>query len=210
MQPRRGGRLALKARTGGIVFYNTHIESGRNEQLQQRQMAEIVADQALTVDGMPVVIAGDFNNRPAPHSLTLKSLTHASFVDALGDAVGRGPTSQGQRQPIDWIFGKHIAAATGRVIDAAAASDHSPVITAFGAFRSSDLAVPAAAHAAPALATRDVRAARQPHLGDRSASPDAWAANTRSSTDDDGRLRSSARTSIGRSRPQTWNVNPDV
>jgi endonuclease/exonuclease/phosphatase family metal-dependent hydrolase len=165
VQPRRGGRLALKARTGGVVFYNTHIESGHNERLQQRQMAEIVADQALTVDGTPVVIAGDFNNRPAPHSLTLKSLAHASFVDALGDAVGRGPTSQGQRQPIDWIFGKHITTATGRVIDAAAASDHSPVMSAFGAFRSSELAVAAGAHAAPALSNREARTARQPHLG---------------------------------------------
>jgi endonuclease/exonuclease/phosphatase family metal-dependent hydrolase len=164
VQPRRGGRLALKARTGGIIFYNTHIESGRNERLQQRQMAEIVADQARTVEGTPVVIAGDFNNRPAPHSLTLRSLARASFVDALGDPVGRGPTSLGQRQPIDWIFGKHIATATGRVIDAAAASDHSPVMSAFGALRSSERTAPAAAHAAPALASPEVRIPRQPHL----------------------------------------------
>jgi endonuclease/exonuclease/phosphatase family metal-dependent hydrolase len=164
VQPRRGGRLALKARTGGVVFYNTHIESGGNERLQQRQMAEIVADQARTVDGTPVVIAGDFNNGPAPHSLTLKSLAHAAFVDALGDAVGRGPTSQGQRQPIDWIFGRHIATATGRVIDAAAASDHSPVMTALGAFRSAELAVAPAVHAAPALSNREVRSPGRPHV----------------------------------------------
>jgi endonuclease/exonuclease/phosphatase family metal-dependent hydrolase len=135
VQPRRGGRLALKARTGGVVFYNTHIESGGNERLQQRQLAEIVADQARAVDGTPVIIAGDFNNKLAPHSLTLRALTGASFIDALGDPEGRGPTSLGQRQPIDWIFGKHMATARGRVIDAAAASDHSPVMTAFGAWR---------------------------------------------------------------------------
>ena len=51
VQPRRGGRLALKARTAGVMFYNTHIESGGNERLQQRQMAEIVADQARSADG---------------------------------------------------------------------------------------------------------------------------------------------------------------
>ena len=164
VQPRRGGRLALKARTGGVIFYNTHIESGHNERLQQRQMAEIVADQARTTDGTPVVIAGDFNNRPAPHSLTLKSLARASFVDALGDAQGRGPTSQGERQPIDWIFGKHMSTATGRVVDAAAASDHSPVMTAFGALRSTERAAQPAVHAAPALSIREARAARSPHL----------------------------------------------
>jgi endonuclease/exonuclease/phosphatase family metal-dependent hydrolase len=164
VQPRRGGRLALRARTGGVTFYNTHIESGGNERLQQRQMAEIVADQARTIDGEPVVIAGDFNNRPAAHSLTLRSLTRASFVDALGDAAGRGPTSLGQRQPIDWIFGKHMSEGTGRVVDAAAASDHSPVITAFAAFRAVDRATLRAGQMATGLPRHEASAPRQPHL----------------------------------------------
>jgi endonuclease/exonuclease/phosphatase family metal-dependent hydrolase len=133
VQPRRGGRLALRARSGGIVFYNTHIESGGNEKLQQRQMAEIVADQAGATDGTPVIIAGDFNNRPARRSLTLRSLTRASFIDALGDASGRGPTSLGQAHPIDWIFVKHMDAARGHVVDGRAASDHSPVMAELGA-----------------------------------------------------------------------------
>jgi endonuclease/exonuclease/phosphatase family metal-dependent hydrolase len=145
VQPRRGGRLALKAKTGGILFYNTHIESGGNERLQQRQMAEIVADQSRTTDGTPVIIAGDFNNSPAPRSLTLRSLAHASFIDALGDSSGRGPTSNGQRQPIDWIFVKHMAAATGYVVNAREASDHSPVVTAFEAVRRADRVSPAPA-----------------------------------------------------------------
>jgi endonuclease/exonuclease/phosphatase family metal-dependent hydrolase len=133
LQPRRGGRIALRARTGGLVFYNTHIESGGNERLQQRQMAEIVADQAGDPSESPVVIAGDFNNKPARRSLTLRSLTRASFIDALGDPARRGPTSLGQTHPIDWIFVKHLDAARGYVVDAAAASDHSPVMAALGA-----------------------------------------------------------------------------
>ena len=134
VQPRRGGRIALKARTGGVIFYDTHIESGGNESLKQRQMAEIVADQAGAIGDTPVIIAGDFNNRPALRSLTLRSLARASFVDALGeDASGRGPTSLGQAHPIDWIFVKHMTPGQGRVIAAPAASDHSPVIAAFGA-----------------------------------------------------------------------------
>lgn len=132
VQPRRGGRIAIRARSGGVVFYNTHIESGGNERLQQRQMAEIVADQARTNDETPVVIAGDFNNRPARRSLTLTSLARASFIDALGDPAGRGPTSLGQPHPIDWIFMKHVDSARGHVVDSRAASDHSPVMAVLG------------------------------------------------------------------------------
>jgi endonuclease/exonuclease/phosphatase family metal-dependent hydrolase len=139
VQPRRGGRLALKARTGGILFYNTHIESGGNERLQQRQMAEIVAD--LKAEGRqgPLVVAGDLNNRPAARSLTVRSLTSASFVDALGDASDRPPTSLGQPHPIDWIFMRHVGASTGRVVDAPGASDHSPVISALRSYPAADV-----------------------------------------------------------------------
>jgi endonuclease/exonuclease/phosphatase family metal-dependent hydrolase len=132
-QPRRGGRIALRARSGGVVFYNAHIESGGNERLKQRQMAEIVTDQSRAAQDTPVIIAGDFNNQPALRSLTLRSLARASFIDALGDPAGRGPTSLGQAHPIDWIFMKHMAAARGHVVDAHAASDHSPVMAALGA-----------------------------------------------------------------------------
>jgi endonuclease/exonuclease/phosphatase family metal-dependent hydrolase len=134
VQPRRGGRMALKAHTGGVMLYNTHIESGGNERLQHAQMAEIVADQATLTGDVPVLVGGDFNNSPIVRSLSLSSLTHASFIDALGtDVAGRGPTSRGQRHPIDWIFIKHLAPAAGRVVHADAASDHSPVMVALGA-----------------------------------------------------------------------------
>jgi endonuclease/exonuclease/phosphatase family metal-dependent hydrolase len=131
VQPRRGGRIALKAHTGGLMVYNTHIESGGNEPLQQKQMAEILADQARLTGGTPVLVAGDFNNGPLLHSISLNSLAHASFIDALGDASQRGPTSIGQHHPIDWIFSKHMGLGRGRVVDASAASDHSPVMAAF-------------------------------------------------------------------------------
>jgi endonuclease/exonuclease/phosphatase family metal-dependent hydrolase len=131
VQPRRGGRMALKARTAGVLVYNTHIESGGNYRLQHKQMAEIVADQSALERSTPVLIAGDFNNGPLAHSPTLSSLASAAFMDALGgDAARRGPTSLGQAHPIDWIFIKHLAPANGRIIDAKMASDHSPVVAA--------------------------------------------------------------------------------
>jgi endonuclease/exonuclease/phosphatase family metal-dependent hydrolase len=131
VQPRRGGRIALTARTGGVTLYNTHMESGGNESLGRRQMAEILAHRhASMTETTPVLIAGDFNNGPLIHSRALESLAAARFDDALGDAGQRGPTSLGQLHPIDWIFVKNVAPRNGRVVDASVASDHSPVLAA--------------------------------------------------------------------------------
>jgi endonuclease/exonuclease/phosphatase family metal-dependent hydrolase len=129
VQPRRGGRIALKARTGGFLLYNTHIESGGNEPLQLNQIAEILADEARErTDLTPVIIGGDFNNGPVLRSSLFGSLSAAEFADALGTGQ-RGPTSLGQRHPIDWIFVKNITPVRGRVVNAAA-SDHFPLIAA--------------------------------------------------------------------------------
>jgi endonuclease/exonuclease/phosphatase family metal-dependent hydrolase len=134
VQPRRGARIALKAESGGIILYNTHFESGKNEKLQQRQMAEILADQARDASReSPVVIAGDFNNGPILGARMFGHLTAAAFADALGELGERGPTSLGQRHPIDWIFVKNVTPVRGRVVDAPAASDHSPLIASLDA-----------------------------------------------------------------------------
>jgi endonuclease/exonuclease/phosphatase family metal-dependent hydrolase len=130
VQPRRGGRIALRARTGGILVYNTHIESGENARIKRRQMTEIVADHSKhAAADVPVVIAGDFNSGPKqPGGSLFHSLAGAAFYDALGDGAGRGPTSLGRRDPIDWIFVKNVRPLRGRVVDARHASDHFPVI----------------------------------------------------------------------------------
>jgi endonuclease/exonuclease/phosphatase family metal-dependent hydrolase len=132
VQPRRGGRIALAAHTGGLVLYDTHIESSGNEPLKRRQMAEILAHRARTLtETAPVLIAGDFNNGPLAGSRSLMSLAAARFADALGDAAQRGPTSLGGRHPIDWIFGRNVSPTSGRIVDSAKASDHFPVLAAF-------------------------------------------------------------------------------
>jgi endonuclease/exonuclease/phosphatase family metal-dependent hydrolase len=134
VQPRRGGRIALRARTGGILVYNTHIESGQNAKIKRRQIAEILADQSKhATAGVAVVIGGDFNSGPDVGAPIFRSLTGAAFADALGAADQRGPTSMGQRDPIDWIFVKNVKSLSGRVIKAAAASDHFPVLAALEA-----------------------------------------------------------------------------
>ena len=143
VQPRRGGRMTLVARSRGILLYNTHIESGGNHDLKQAQMAEVLQDQVAEAARVwppggttaPVLIAGDFNNGPIGHSPMFAPLIAADFNDALGEPTGRVPTSRGGGHPIDWIFVKGLTAVSdrGRVVDAAAASDHSPVFAAFRA-----------------------------------------------------------------------------
>jgi endonuclease/exonuclease/phosphatase family metal-dependent hydrolase len=131
VQPRRGGRIALKARTAGLLLYNTHIESGGNEVLQRRQIAEILVDQSRHAERLvPVLIGGDFNNGPILQASMFGYLDAAAFADALGEAGDRGPTSFGQRHPIDWLFVKNLTPLRGRIVDAPAASDHFPVIAA--------------------------------------------------------------------------------
>jgi endonuclease/exonuclease/phosphatase family metal-dependent hydrolase len=130
-QPRRGGRMTLQARTAGVRFYNTHIESGRDDSLQRTQIAEILAyENRAGTDDDPVVIGGDFNNGPVLRASMFGRLTAAAFEDALGKADGRGPTSEGQLHPIDWIFVKNASPTRGRVVQAPSASDHFPLFVA--------------------------------------------------------------------------------
>src|SRR3954463_308109 len=134
VQPRRGGRIALKARSAGALLYNVHIESGGNDGLQRRQIAEILRDElreAASAVG-PVVIGGDFNNGPLLRSTMFQSLSVADFADALDSRDPRGPTAFGQRQPIDWIFLKNARGVRGRIVDTKSASDHFPVFAAVG------------------------------------------------------------------------------
>ena len=133
VQPRRGGRMALRVRSGGLLLYSTHIESGGNETLQRKQIAEVLADQRRQAGLEPVVIGGDFNNGPILRSSLLGSLSAAAFADALGEAGSRGPTSSGQLHPIDWIFVRNISPIRGHIVDSRAASDHFPVIAALRA-----------------------------------------------------------------------------
>lgn len=130
VQPRRGGRMALRARSAGLLLYNAHLESGkRRENLRRRQLLQILDDErSIAHPGMPVVVAGDFNNRPAIRSAVLTALTPTVFEDALRDVdEGQRGTSVRRSHPIDWIFVKHLSASEGQVADWHDASDHHPV-----------------------------------------------------------------------------------
>jgi endonuclease/exonuclease/phosphatase family metal-dependent hydrolase len=128
VQPRRGGRMALRVRTAGILLYNAHIESGGDDKLRRKQLDEILADHARHVrDDTPVIVAGDFNNVPAIRSSMFGRLTAAAFAPALTGEEAGSPTSIRHRHPIDWIFVKDLLARSGQVAKVERASDHYPV-----------------------------------------------------------------------------------
>jgi endonuclease/exonuclease/phosphatase family metal-dependent hydrolase len=125
-QPRRGGRIALRAHTAGLEFYNLHLESGGDDELRTSQLGEVLDDEARRAPSS-AVIAGDFNNAVAFQSFMFADLSPAGFTDALGTDRDR-KTSVNHRHPIDWIFlkGAHASGHVERIEDA---SDHYPLVT---------------------------------------------------------------------------------
>jgi len=126
LQPRRGARIALRARTAGLLVYSTHLESGGDDEQRTNQLADVIADQALR-RADDVLIAGDFNNHVALQSFMFAGLTAAGFHNALGPGW-YGRTQANHRHPIDWIFVKGAAQASGRIERIEGASDHYPLV----------------------------------------------------------------------------------
>jgi endonuclease/exonuclease/phosphatase family metal-dependent hydrolase len=119
-QPRRGGRVALGARAGGVLVYSLHLESGGDEVLRGRQVSELLS--GLGPGSGPVIIAGDFNNRGDLESPMFAPLSISGFQNTLT----RDESARARRR-IDWIFVKE-AGGHARVVRADDASDHDPVI----------------------------------------------------------------------------------
>ena len=128
-QPRRGGRMALRAESGGMLVYNAHIESAKNDGFRYKQIDEMVFDylQSSKKD-VPVIFAGDFNTEMAPdQSPVVRGLTGEGFVDALGVLETSRRTTLAHANPLDWIFIRNMSAEEGRVIEVRKASDHFPL-----------------------------------------------------------------------------------
>ena len=127
VQPRRGGRMALRARTGGMLVYSAHLESGGNDTRRRRQLDEMVRDQQrLARPDERVVLAGDFNNPPAPRSSMFGAIRSGGFTDSQGAAPRI--TSIGGAYPIDWIFVRNLAFVESSVYTVNGVSDHFPLL----------------------------------------------------------------------------------
>jgi len=121
-QPRRGGRIALRARTAGVTFYSVHLESGGDEARRSNQVRELIAN--VPEGAGPVVIGGDFNNLGDASSPMFSGLRAAGFANSAStDPAG----AVAARRPIDWIFAKGVSARSA-IVRAPDASDHDPVI----------------------------------------------------------------------------------
>jgi endonuclease/exonuclease/phosphatase family metal-dependent hydrolase len=129
LQPRRGGRMALRAESAGLLLYNAHIESAKNDHFRYKQVEEVMYDHLLSErSSQPVVLAGDFNTGMTPDkSPVIGRLTAEGFVDALGTSATLRRTSIHHRQPLDWIFVRNTAPRRGRVVEVPMASDHFPL-----------------------------------------------------------------------------------
>lgn len=127
-QPRRGGRIVLCARSCGVVIYNAHIESARNDRFRARQVDEMLADYVrIHGPAAPVILAGDLNTGPAVRSPVVQSIVSEGFADALGHASDSRKTAVRHRHPLDWIFVKHLESREGAVSHHGEASDHYPL-----------------------------------------------------------------------------------
>jgi endonuclease/exonuclease/phosphatase family metal-dependent hydrolase len=127
VQPRRGGRMALRARTGAMLVYSAHLESGDNDSLRRKQLDEMVRDQQREAQPAErVVLAGDFNNPPLAQSSMFGAIRAERFIDSHG-ATPR-LTSISRTYPIDWIFVKNLAFADSNVYMVERVSDHFPVV----------------------------------------------------------------------------------
>jgi endonuclease/exonuclease/phosphatase family metal-dependent hydrolase len=124
LQPRRGGRIALRARVDDVVFYTIHIESGGDDHLRRRQIDETLAD-ASGIAAPAMVIGGDFNNVPPPKSTMFTPLSERGFVSVSGAGA---PTSIRHQHPIDWIFTRGFAQTSAHVQLVARVSDHYPIV----------------------------------------------------------------------------------
>jgi endonuclease/exonuclease/phosphatase family metal-dependent hydrolase len=129
-QPRRGGRMALRVESGGILLYNAHLESAKDDRFRHKQVDEMVVDYLrLGVADQPVIFAGDFNTGAAPQdSIIVRCLVDHGFTDALGAVAAPRRTSVAHVDPLDWIFVKNIAPIGGRVVAVRnKPSDHFPL-----------------------------------------------------------------------------------
>ena len=142
-QPRRGGRMALRAESGGVLVYNAHIESAKDDRFRHKQVDEMLFDRLEPQRAdRPVVFAGDFNTENDARQVAGRSLPGRRGLRrrARRDRPPAADIGPPRISPLDWIFIRNMASQRGRVIDVPKASDHFPLEAAITVGRRSDAA----------------------------------------------------------------------
>jgi endonuclease/exonuclease/phosphatase family metal-dependent hydrolase len=124
-QPRRGGRVALRARTAGVPTYNLHLESTGSDSLRTRQLKELLNDDGGS-RGSQGIMAGDFNNSHHARSGLVDRLRSHGFDDTSGNR-GQTRTSVNHPYTIDWIFTRGLGL-RDFAVPQTVGSDHFPVV----------------------------------------------------------------------------------
>ena len=121
--------MALRVESGGVLVYNAHIESAKDDRFRYKQVDEMLSDRLDPARAhLPVVFAGDFNTGSGPDkSPIVRGLIGEGFVDALGAPDRPRRTSINHAHPLDWIFIRNMLSQNGRVIEVPKASDHFPL-----------------------------------------------------------------------------------
>lgn len=120
------GALEAKIRIDGdavLRFVCVHF-CHRNEERRTRQAAKI--NELFADDGLPTIVAGDFNARPESKAI-------ATLLEKWGDATDRTPTfGNPPKSKIDYIFYRPVTnfrLQETRVVDDRMTSDHYPVLS---------------------------------------------------------------------------------
>ena len=132
-QRRVGGRMALVTciSFGGttLAIYNLHLESRGKDDLRKSQILELLADVDQFWDGMPVVIAGDFNFDVTDNSVR-PSLVGFAIRNPFNPNRARttAPHSSTRNSALDCILIKGpLIADSAMVHTTVCASDHFPL-----------------------------------------------------------------------------------
>lgn len=123
--------LVTRIQLGGktLAVYNLHLESRGKDDLRQSQMLELLADVDQCWDGMPVVIAGDFNFDVTDNSVR-PSLDAFAVRNPFNGNRARttAPHSSARNGALDCILIKGpLMADSAKVHNTVRASDHFPL-----------------------------------------------------------------------------------
>ena len=123
-EPRCALAVRVETPAGPLRFVGTHLDHLRDP---ADRIAQVTALDALFADGLPTVLAGDFNDQPGA-----ESLSHLAdrWADVLGPVERATFPADAPERAIDHVFVRPAARfgrASAEVLGEAVASDHRPV-----------------------------------------------------------------------------------
>ena len=127
-EPRAALAVKVRLRGGAIWFAGTHLDHTRTPEQRMKQIQVLNRALAEGPEGLPVILAGDFNAEP-------ESPEHEALREAWSAAAPRDPAptfpSSSPEKKIDYVFFRPADAwrvKEVRVLGEETASDHRPLL----------------------------------------------------------------------------------